>query len=263
MNVRSRRCLVSLDGEANGHYPRRRAALVAALLAFTSLPGTACGQAVTGLVTGQDYAPMVTAAARRFAIPQAWIWQVMRTESAGNLRAVSPKGAMGLMQLMPGTWAMLTARYGLGSDPFDAAANIHAGAAYLREMFDRYGDLGAALAAYNAGPGRVDDWRRTGRPLPAETIAYVARIAPALGSPKTANADPSDWQPRAVRPAVSWRGSGLFASQAVASVSGQDAGLVDTAVPAAAAEPAPVPAGSSSLGGGGLFVTRPGPGLTP
>ncbi len=94
---------------------------------------------------------------------------------------------MGLMQVMPDTWAGLRVRHGLGRDPYDPRDNILAGTAYLREMFDRYGNVGAMLAAYNAGPGRYDEHRATGRPLPAETRAYVAALAPILGG-----AAPSD-----------------------------------------------------------------------
>lgn len=122
------------------------------------------------------YAPHVADAARRFGIPEAWIWAVMRVESAGNARALSRAGAMGLMQIMTGTWVQLRARYGLGTDPFDVRDNIMAGAAYLREMHDRYGNASAMLAAYNAGPGRYDDYLSRGRPLPAETVAYLARL---------------------------------------------------------------------------------------
>lgn len=130
------------------------------------------------------YAPYVADASRRFGIPERWIWSVMRAESGGRSRAVSPVGAMGLMQIMPRTWRMLAARYGLGSDPFDARANIHGGAAYLRLMWDRYGDSRLMLAAYNAGPGRVDEYRAGLRHLPAETRSYVARLAPFLiGAP--------------------------------------------------------------------------------
>lgn len=131
--------------------------------------------------TNRPYAAHVADAARRFGVPEAWIWAVMRVESRGDPRAVSPAGAMGLMQLMPATWAAMRARYGLGRDPFDPRDNIMAGAAYLRAMYDRYGDTAAMLAAYNAGPGRYDDYRARGRPLPAETIAYVTQIAPAIG----------------------------------------------------------------------------------
>ena len=104
----------------------------------------------------------------------------MRAESFGDVRALSPKGAMGLMQIMPATWAGLRLRYGLGANPYDAHDNIIAGAAYLRELHDRYGAPGF-LAAYNAGPARYEDHLATGRPLPAETRAYVAVLAPLIG----------------------------------------------------------------------------------
>jgi hypothetical protein len=105
----------------------------------------------------------------------------MQAESGGDVRAVSPKGAMGLMQIMPETWATLRLRYGLGADPFDPHDNILAGAAYLRELHDRYGSPGF-LAAYNAGPARYEDHLATGQPLPAETRAYVAVLAPLIGT---------------------------------------------------------------------------------
>ncbi|WP_128930957.1 lytic transglycosylase domain-containing protein [Bradyrhizobium zhanjiangense] len=123
------------------------------------------------------YAAHVAEAAQRFGIPAAWIRAVMRVESNGDRRAVSPKGALGLMQLMPKTWADMRARYGLGRDPFNPRDNILAGAAFLRELHDRYGSPGF-LAAYNAGPGRYEEFRDRHRPLPAETTAYVAAIVP-------------------------------------------------------------------------------------
>lgn len=144
------------------------------------------------------YAGHIADASRRFGIPEGWIRAVMRVESRGDVRAISPKGAMGLMQIMPATWADLRARHGLGGDPYDPRDNIMAGAAYLREMHDRYGSPGF-LAAYNAGPGRYEEYRATGRPLPAETRAYVAAIAPIIGggdlvAPVTvATADPLAW----------------------------------------------------------------------
>lgn len=128
-----------------------------------------------------DIAAHVAEASQRFGIPEDWIYAVMRVESGGRIGAVSPAGAMGLMQLMPGTWTRQRARFGLGSDPFDPRDNIIAGTSYLREMYDRYGADGV-LAAYNAGPGRYEDYARRGRPLPAETVSYVARIAPRLQS---------------------------------------------------------------------------------
>lgn len=130
----------------------------------------------------------VEEAARRFGIPEHWIWAVMRVESAGRVQARSSAGAMGLMQIMPGTWQGLRSRHGLGSDPFDPRDNIMAGAAYLREMHDLYGEYGM-LAAYNAGPGRYEDYRSRGRPLPAETVAYAAKLIPMIGGqPATAQA---------------------------------------------------------------------------
>jgi hypothetical protein len=87
---------------------------------------------------------------------------------------------MGLMQIMPATWASLRDRHRLGANPYDPRDNILAGAAFLRELHDRYGSPGF-LAAYNAGPGRYEDHLATGRPLPDETRAYVAAIAPLIG----------------------------------------------------------------------------------
>jgi soluble lytic murein transglycosylase-like protein len=122
----------------------------------------------------------VAEAAGRFGIPASWIWAVMRVESGGDATAVSPRGALGLMQIMPATWADLRARYGLGADPFDAHDNIVAGAAFLREMYDRFGAPGF-LGAYNAGPARFQDHLATGRSLPAETQHYVTILAPKIG----------------------------------------------------------------------------------
>jgi hypothetical protein len=127
------------------------------------------------------WAALIAEAAERFAIPERWIRAVMAVESHGSRTARSPKGAMGLMQIMPKTWNELRARYALGSDPWQPRANIMAGAAYLREMHDRYGSIAAMLAAYNAGPNRFDAHLANGRALPAETVAYVAKIAPMTG----------------------------------------------------------------------------------
>lgn len=126
------------------------------------------------------YAADIAEASRRFGIPESWIRAVMRVESSGRVHALSPKGAIGLMQIMPDTWAGLQLRYRLGRNPRDPRDNILAGAAYLREMHDRYGAAGF-LAAYNAGPGRYAEYLATGRPLPAETLAYVAALAPLFG----------------------------------------------------------------------------------
>lgn len=154
------------------------------------------------------YAAPVTEAAQRFGIPELWIWRVMHAESRGNRRAVSHAGAMGLMQIMPATWSMLTSKHRLGSDPFDVRANIHAGAAYLRAMWDRYRDVRLMLAAYNAGPGRADAYAAGRRGLPAETMAYVAAIAPEMGV--AVRVSPAAAMPA---PAPGWRDARLFTAR--------------------------------------------------
>jgi hypothetical protein len=123
------------------------------------------------------FATFITEASKRFAVPEHWIRSVMRVESAGEVRARSQKGAMGLMQIMPQTWTELRTRYNLGTDPYDPRDNILAGTAYLREMYDRYG-APEFIAAYNAGPGRYENHLATGRSLPDETQDYVAILAP-------------------------------------------------------------------------------------
>ncbi|WP_121062018.1 lytic transglycosylase domain-containing protein [Chachezhania antarctica] len=165
------------------------------LLAQTDAPDHA--------IAAHPYAAQVTEASQRFGIPTTWIMAVMRAESAGDLRAVSSAGAMGLMQVMPDTWAGLRIRHGLGHDPFEPRDNILAGTAYLHEMWDRYGNVAAMLAAYNAGPARYDEYRLADRPLPAETRAYVAALAPVLlGEPSSggtvAAARPLDWREAAI-----------------------------------------------------------------
>ncbi|MFZ2156306.1 MAG: lytic transglycosylase domain-containing protein [Bradyrhizobium sp.] len=130
------------------------------------------------------FAAFVAEASKRFAVPEHWIRAIMHVESGGKLRARSSKGAMGVMQIMPKTWSDLRARYGLGADPYDLRDNILAGAAYVRELHDRYGAPGF-LAAYNAGPRRYENHLATGRPLPEETQAYVATLAPMIGRDQT------------------------------------------------------------------------------
>ena len=169
------------------------------LLAQTSVPEHA--------IAAHPYAAQVTEASQRFGIPTTWIMAVMRAESAGDLRAVSSAGAMGLMQVMPDTWAGLRIRHGLGRDPYDPRDNILAGTAYLREMWDRYGNVAAMLAAYNAGPARYDEYRLADRPLPAETRAYVAALAPVLLGER-----PSGGTVAAARP-LDWREAAIFISR--------------------------------------------------
>jgi soluble lytic murein transglycosylase-like protein len=148
--------------------------------------------------TSRDpFADHIAEAAQRFELPAAWIRAVLRAESAGDPRALSPKGAIGLMQLMPETWAAIRVRHRLGSDPYDPHDNIIAAAAYIRLLFDRYGAPGW-IAAYNAGPGRYEASLQS-RPLPAETRAYVASVAPEIDRADASNpvtvaaADPLAW----------------------------------------------------------------------
>lgn len=151
----------------------------------------------------QDWDDLVRKAAERNAIPPAWVRAVLRAESAGDPRAVSSVGAMGLMQLMPGTWRDVRRTLNLGADPFDPHDNIAAGAAYLRWLHERYGDAGF-LAAYNAGPSRYDDHLATGRPLPAETISYVAQVRTLIGNPIVSSAEFTS------KIVADWRAGSLF-----------------------------------------------------
>ena len=127
---------------------------------------------------------IVAEASKRFQIPAAWIRAVMARESGGrtmkgNKPIVSRAGAVGLMQMLPRTYKAVAAEHQLGSDPHDARDNIMAGAAYLRELHRRYG-FPAMFAAYNAGPGRLQDHLQNGASLPAETRAYIGGITKSL-----------------------------------------------------------------------------------
>lgn len=126
------------------------------------------------------WGPYIHEAAGRYRVPERWVRAVMQQESGGEQQATSPVGAMGLMQVMPPTYEELRVRHGLGEDPYDPHNNILAGTAYIREMYDRYGAPGF-LAAYNAGPDRVDSYLAGRSNLPDETVNYLAAITPNLG----------------------------------------------------------------------------------
>lgn len=124
--------------------------------------------------------PYIGEASARFGVPSSWIERVMRTESGGRTDLAgrpirSPKGAIGLMQLMPATWASMRTALALADDPDDPRDNILAGTYYLRLMYDRFGYPGC-FAAYNAGPGRYAAWLAGTTPLPRETVAYLSAI---------------------------------------------------------------------------------------
>ena len=120
---------------------------------------------------------LADAAADKYGLPRELVRSVMAAESGMAPGAVSPKGAIGLMQLMPGTAQVL------GVNPYDPAQNVDAGARYLRDLLEKYNfGLRHALAAYNAGPGAVDKYN--GVPPYRETINYVGKIEKKLKDAK-------------------------------------------------------------------------------
>ncbi len=145
---------------------------------------------------GDPWGPYISEAAQRFDVPQQWIRAVMAVESEGeeyqgDHLITSPVGAMGLMQVMPQTYDDLRSQYNLTDDAYDPHDNILAGAAYMREMYDIYGSPGF-LAAYNAGPHRLDDYLANERPLPDETRRYIAMIAPNIEGIYPARRSPAE-----------------------------------------------------------------------
>ncbi len=151
---------------------RPRLAVCVLLTAVICLPASACDV--------DRWQPHIAEASRKYDVPEIWIRAVMRAESAGCTSKEghpirSSAGAMGLMQLMPTTWAELRRQHGLGEDPDDPRNNVLAGTAYLRELADRFGAPGA-FAAYNAGPARYEQYL-LGRPLPPETSRYLAQVS--------------------------------------------------------------------------------------
>jgi soluble lytic murein transglycosylase-like protein len=117
----------------------------------------------------RQWEPIVAPIAARYNLDTELVLRIIEAESGGDPRAVSPKGAMGLMQLMPETARALGV-----SDPFDPVQNIEGGVRYLSHLLQRFGDLRLALAAYNAGPGRVLQYG--GVPPFPETQRYIGRI---------------------------------------------------------------------------------------
>lgn len=137
---------------------------------------------------------LIEQASIRFGIPARWIEQVMVAESRGLAQLDghpirSRAGAMGLMQLMPATWATMRARLKLGDNPDDPHDNLMAGSLYLRLMYDRFGYPGL-FAAYNAGPGRFARATAAGGTLPTETRTYLATVTRGITSPERPAANP-------------------------------------------------------------------------
>lgn len=212
----------SLDGDEHGRTVvvvgssarTSRATRAAAVLLSTVFilplvaPKTASAQVVD--FERPHFAADIAEASRRSGLPETWIKAVAWVESAGSSRAVSPKGAMGVMQIMPGTWRELRDDLSLGSDPFDRRDNLVAGAIYLRRMLDHFGVEGF-LAAYNAGPARYQAYLAGRRNLPAETVAYVGRVRSRMGREAPAV------RPERAATAADWRTSDLFIGATSAS----------------------------------------------
>jgi soluble lytic murein transglycosylase-like protein len=124
--------------------------------------------------------PLIAEASQRFGVSESIIASVIRAESGGrttlNGRPITSRaGAMGLMQLMPETWAELRSELRLGPNPHDPRNNILAGTAYLRKLGTRFGYPGM-IAAYNAGPARYAAYLARRQRLPAETVAYLNAV---------------------------------------------------------------------------------------
>ncbi len=138
-----------------------------------------------------DLAPVYDAAAQEWNLDPAFLRSVSQVESGQQANGPdSPVGAMGPMQVMPGTASDMGV-----TDPRDPVQNIYAGAKYLSQMLDKYQSPDLALAAYNAGPGRVDDYLAGKASLPAETQAYVPKVAAAYQQMAATSSPPADSTP--------------------------------------------------------------------
>nr|WP_209879256.1 transglycosylase SLT domain-containing protein [Azospirillum soli] len=162
---------------------RRVKSLTAAAVLSLGLVACASDPSSTGS-RSVDIDAHVAEASRRFGMPEQWIREVIRQESGGRTMMngkpiVSRAGAMGLMQVMPGTYAEMRRKHGLGPDPHNPRDNILAGTAYLREMYDLFGSPGF-LGAYNCGPGCYADYLAGNRRLPGETQRYLVAVGPRL-----------------------------------------------------------------------------------
>ncbi|HWQ52806.1 MAG TPA: lytic transglycosylase domain-containing protein [Bryobacteraceae bacterium] len=155
------------------------ASQVAAFEPEEAVPQPLAAPAAPSQAAAPDPKVLVAEAARKYGLPEAFLHSVVKAESGYRQDAVSPKGAIGLMQLMPATARMY------GADPTDATQNMDAGARYLAELLIKYeGGVYRALAAYNAGPGAVDKYNGNIPPY-RETQEYVRRIVENYNKAKT------------------------------------------------------------------------------
>jgi soluble lytic murein transglycosylase-like protein len=143
-------------------------------IASSGVPSIPAASTLPALMGRTSYDPLIEHASMQHGVDARLLKAVIQVESGFHARARSPKGAMGLMQLMPKT----AKQYQAGRNPYDPARNIQAGTKYLRTLLDEF-DLPLALAAYNAGEGAVR--RFGGIPPYSETQAYVAKILALVG----------------------------------------------------------------------------------
>ena len=142
---------------------------IALVILLLALPGVAAGSSQGGAKQAVKQDDLILKHARKHSLPSSLLKAVVKTESNFNRWAVSPKGAKGLMQLMP----EVCEQYGV-TDPFDSEQNIRAGTTYLKDLLGQYHNLTLALAAYNAGPEAVD--KHDGVPPYAETRAFIDSV---------------------------------------------------------------------------------------
>jgi len=210
--------------------------LVASCAGDTRPPAPEPNPAVYGQPTaGDPWGHYIRAAAQRFDVPEGYIRTVMQMESGGRTTLggrpiTSRAGAMGLMQVMPATFAELRRKHDLGPNPHDPWTNIQAGTAYIREMYDLYGAPGF-LAAYNCGPGCYGEYLAGRRNLPGETRGYLARGTRMIAArePGVRIASAIEYRPR----------------ERVATGSESVAGAARVPPPGQAAAPAAAPAAQS------------------
>ena len=164
---------VTADGQV--YYADERKSACYRLIIRTPKPRPPAGKKILARRRAR-FAPLIDRVARKYALDPRLLHAVIRAESAYDPKAVSPKGAVGLMQLLPQT----ARRYGI-NDPHDPRANLEAGARYRRDLLALFGDVKLAVAAYNAGEAAV---RKYGNRIPPyrETRRYVARVMQFYGS---------------------------------------------------------------------------------
>ncbi|MBL8173849.1 MAG: lytic transglycosylase domain-containing protein [Bryobacterales bacterium] len=175
-NTEATRQLTTIRADASGKLVRRTVVVQPRVISSAVLSGAREEKPVpAALAADASVNEIIEHAAERHKVDPLLVHSVIQVESAYNKYAVSPKGAMGMMQLMPATARSLGVR-----NPFDPRENIEAGVKYLKQLQDTFGDLRHALAAYNAGPGAVSRYGTI--PPYAETQNYVYQVGKRLGN---------------------------------------------------------------------------------